>query len=120
MAGSVSDIGEVVDGGTFGGSTVTFESDGDATGTSYSGNASWYSPTTAGIGSSHWVRTTKTGGVGSAVIDPADGAWNSLTAGVTWTVSGGAVSYEGTVEVATDSGGSSIVGTGTLVVSNLV
>jgi hypothetical protein len=104
--------------GAFAGGTVTLNSDGTATGTSYSGNANWYQPTTTGVGSRFWARTTRTSGQSGVVFSPASGTWWSLSSGRTWSATGGSGGCTGTIELATDSGGANIVATGTISVSN--
>lgn len=90
-------------------------------GTSDSGiqsNSSWATPTTAGIGSSYWVRFTQTGssGAGQTEYGSPRGVWVQIATTVIFGVSrtangGGYIQY--TVQIASDSGGSNIVATKT-------
>lgn len=99
--------------------TVTLNSNGTVSYGAPSGGdetANWYSPTTAGIGSSHWFRLTKTGG--SMTFDPAPGSWLPLSSNTLIQVGGGIGSCTGTIEFATDSGGTNVVGLGTISVNN--
>lgn len=103
-------------GASFSGATVTFQSNGLATGTgTYVGATNWYAPTTAGIGFSRWVRVTRTSGLSFT----NEGAWQVLGSGVTYSVSGGAGTSQGIVDFSTDSGGATIVSSGTISVSNI-
>lgn len=102
----------------FAGTTVTLASDGTATGT---GSPAWFTPTRSGVGSSYWARITRTGGTSGAVVfSPASGVWYSLSAGQTWSAVGGAGGCNGTIEIASDSGGANIVATGTISVNNAI
>lgn len=82
----------------------------------------WYNPTTTGIGNTHWVRFTRTSetlaGVGSKSTTASTG-WLALTAqqsvqAFANATAGTIASARGiyTVEIATDSGGSNIVCSG--------
>ena len=77
----------------------------------------WATPTTAGIGSSYWIRFTQTSSSGTSTeTGGARGVWISLSISPTFgiEVSGpGFSSRYYTVEVASDSGGSNIVATKT-------
>jgi hypothetical protein len=106
--------GAIVATPAFDGATVTLGSNGSATGT---GSSAWFSPLTSGIGGSYWFRLTRTGGAGGTAFSPASGAWHTLAAGQLVTNSG-AGSCTGTIEFSTDSGGSSIVSTGSIAVNN--
>lgn len=97
--------------------SITLNSDGTISATGIfiaRGSPNWYNPTSVGIGSSYWVRATRTGGAWS--VDPdvgSMGTWESLAGGYTWSsvASGAAVSQstEMRLDFSTDSGGSSIV-----------
>jgi hypothetical protein len=90
-------------------------------GTSDSGiqsNSSWATPTTAGIGSSYWVRFTQTAssGAGQTEYGSPRSTWVQISSTVIFGVSrtangGGYIQY--TVQIASDSGGSNIVATRT-------
>jgi hypothetical protein len=77
----------------------------------------WASPTTAGIGSSYFIRFTQTSSLGTCTeTGGARGVWNALSVSPTFGVektSAGFGSRTYTVEIATDSGGSNIVATKT-------
>ena len=79
----------------------------------------WATPTTAGIGSSYWIRFTQTSSSGTSTeTGSARGVWIALSISPTFgvEVSGpGYASRTYTVEVASDSGGSNIVATKTSV-----
>lgn len=95
-----------------------FSSDGTIVGgTSDSGSFSvgnWTTPTTAGIGSSYWIRVTETAssGAGVTVYGDTRGVWLQLNTGRTFGISRTAngLGYRVyTFEIASDSGGSTIV-----------
>lgn len=111
-------IGVAPNGSAFNGGTVTLNSNGSCTGVSYTGEPAWFSPVLAGIGSSYWARTTRTGGTGSVVFSPASGVWYPLSAGQTWSAVGAVGGCNGTFELSTDSAGVTVVMTGTIAVSN--
>jgi hypothetical protein len=81
-----------------------------------SGN--WASPTTTGIGSSYWIRVTRTFFSGG-LFNSATGStgWLQLSSAQIITVTTGGYDGSGadyTVQIATDSGGSNIVATASL------
>jgi hypothetical protein len=93
--------------------TITY---GSSNGSGTAGN--WTTPTTAGIGSSYWVRFTETAssGAGVTVTGSTRGSWlqlsSSRTYGLSRTANGlGYRVY--TVEISSDSGGATIVATKT-------
>lgn len=98
--------------------TVQLNTSGTITGTNESGDTAWYLPTGGTPGNSYWVKFTKNSG----------DAWNAgLTAGtvyalssaraLTWSVSGGLKSANVTASIYSDSGGTNLVGTGTIIVN---
>jgi hypothetical protein len=103
---------------TVAGASVTLGADGTVT--AISGDAFWFKPPSAGIGSQYWARTTRTGGTTGVVFSPASGTWHALSAGETWFASGGAGNCQGTLEIASDAAGSTIVSTGTISVNNAI
>lgn len=101
-----------------GSSSIIFQSDGhiDATGTHQPTTLTeddWYLPNTTGIGSSYWIRTTLTSG-DAPNIDSGLNTWLALSTARSWGYSSGN-SRSGTflAEIASDSGGTNIVGSGT-------
>jgi hypothetical protein len=105
---------------SFSGGTVTLHDDGTVTraGGTSSFDAYWSSvsaPTTD-IGNSFWVRATKTSISGSRTFAPS--GWQSLSDDVTFSVTGGAGSVSGIVEIASDPSGYNIVATDSLSCSN--
>lgn len=95
---------------------LTFNTDGTTTGNYASNSGNWYSPTSAGIGTSFWARlTTSSLTMINTSGSLAGGGWVQLSSaqGVTFTNSG--TSNEGTgnytVQFATDAAGANITGT---------
>jgi hypothetical protein len=87
---------------------VQIESNGTITNQS-GAYQSWFTPTTVGVGSSYWVRFTKQSG--SAATLTSGSGWESLASACYW---GYDVTASGVVrvEIASDSGGSTILATG--------
>lgn len=87
---------------------------GNGTGTT--GN--WYAPTTTSIGASYWVNITQTGGTSGYTFSAASGAWTNITSGgLTVGISGPAgqtYSVTGTYQIASDSGGVNVLGSGSI------
>lgn len=79
--------------------------------------ASWGSPTTSGAGADFWVRATLGTGTGT-ITSGTFGSWTNLASTQSWTMaaapSGQARNRTVSYEIASDSGGSNIVGGGTL------
>ena len=113
-------FGEANSGGTAY-AEYTFSTDGTIVGgSSQSGSFSvgnWTTPTTAGIGSSYWIRVTQTSSSGpSTEYGASRGAWLQLSSSRTFGVSktaNGLSARVYTFEIASDSGGSTIVATAT-------
>jgi len=89
----------------------------DGTGTNVV-TSNWFTPITTGIGSSYWIRWTPTVNINVGAgnyYDPGSGGWQSLATPKNFGVATGAnnlvrqiaVSY--LIEIASDSGGSTIV-----------
>jgi len=99
----------------------SFGTDGSIVGaSSQSGSFSvgnWTTPTTAGIGSSYWIRATQTSSSGpSTEYGASRGVWLQLNSQRTFGVSktaNGLSARVYTFEIASDSGGSTIVATAT-------
>jgi len=111
--GSSSSQVDLLNDGTWTGSGTP---DDSSTGPA-SGN--WYTPTTASIGNSYWVRFTRTGytPTGTGFASSSTG-WLALstTRGILSSApnSGDTVSATFTIEIASDSGGVTIVSTSTV------
>jgi len=127
LASLLEIFGEANSGGTAY-SEYAFGSDGSIVGaTSQSGSFAvghWTTPITGGIGSSYWIRFTETAssGAGVTVYGATRGVWLQLsslrTYGLSRTANGlGYRVY--TVEISSDSGGSTIVATATGVQMNV-
>jgi hypothetical protein len=95
-----------------------WNSDGTITGTRTAYPSStyyWGDPVSAGIGSEYWLRATFVSGV--RYSGSAFGVWHSLASPPYWTCStypGLVAELIATIELATDSGGSNIVSSGTM------
>lgn len=120
-------FGEANSGGTAY-AEYTISSDGTIVGgSSQSGSFSvgnWTTPTTAGIGSSYWVRFTETAssGAGVTVTGSTRGSWLQLSSSRTYGLSRTANGFGYrvyTVEISSDSGGATIVATKTGVQINV-
>jgi len=98
-------------------SALTLNADGSAnvTGTGASTTA-WLTPYTTGIGANYWVKVTVTASTSSSTTGTT--GWLSLASGTTWSASNSGNTLEGTgtatVQFAADSGGATIVATGSL------
>ena len=113
-------FGEANTGGT---AYAEYQFSGDGTivgGNSQSGSFSvgnWTTPTTAGIGSSYWVRCTQTSSSGpSTQYGNSRGVWHQISGAPVFGVSktaNGLSTRVYTFEIASDSGGSNIVATAT-------
>jgi hypothetical protein len=83
----------------------------------------WTTPTTAGIGSSYWIRVTQTSSSGpSTEYGDSRGVWLQLNTGRTFGVektANGLSTRVYTFEIASDSGGSNIVASKTGVQYNI-
>lgn len=88
--------------------SITFGSDGTiGGGNSFLGSTNWYQPAVTGIGSQFWISINS-------------GAWTSLSTNPSTSLTGTNNSVNRSIRIATDSGGTNIVATGTvnLMVSN--
>lgn len=80
-------------------------------------SSSWYSPTTGAIGTGMWIKITQTGGTSGYTFSAASGAYTQIAAGLTIGISGpsgSAFSVTGTYIIASDSGGVTQLGSGTI------
>lgn len=103
--------------------TLSFLSNGTWSATleaSASKSGNWATPTTTGVGSGYWIRFTRTffsGGAGNSAT--ASTGWLQLNTtrsiDVTRTSGFGVTTADYTIEIATDSGGSNIVATASLI-----
>lgn len=83
-------------------------------------NPNWYTPTTGSIGNSHWVRATVLTG---SITSGTTGSWLQLSSARSWSRLTGTLGVSGAtvlIEIATDSGGTNIVSTGTLNITTTV
>ncbi len=97
--------------------TVTIGGSGSLTASS---NPNWYTPTTTGAGNSYWIRFTQNTSNGGTLGGDALNTWHALSTGRMLTLyrsSTGFSTRTFTVQIATDSGGSNIVSSGTATLS---
>lgn len=81
---------------------IAFNNDGTMQGSLvYTGPTNWYTPTTAGIGNQYWMSVDS-------------GAWQSMSSGILQSITGGNLSVSRNIRIATDSGGTNIVATGSI------
>lgn len=77
----------------------------------------WYSPTTAGVGSSYWVRGTQLSGNTPNGSSPTMGVWTQISSNVSFqAAASGALPFRNwhiQIDIASDSGGVNIVATST-------
>lgn len=97
--------------------TMTFNSNGTITlsGNLSAGGSNWRDPTQTGVGSSFWIRATKTAGTTHNIGATLD-TWHSASGAVAfgWSqTTTGTKSATYTIEIATDSAGTNIVATKT-------
>lgn len=99
--------------------SVTFGGNGTLTGTSYSGPANWYTPTTPGIGGSYWLRITRIDASPPGMhFSNAEAVWVHIQTGLLIVATGDAGYCSGVWEVSSNSIGTNILATGTIFVSN--
>ncbi len=120
-----------IDGSAYPGDTAfaeyRFQDNGTITygnNSTFSGSmGNWASPTTAGIGSSYWIRFTQTAAGGlSTETGSSRGVWHQLSSQRIFGLSkqnNGYAYRTYTVQIASDSGGSNIIATKTGVVINV-
>ena len=85
--------------------------------------SSWYSPTTANVGSGYYINITRTGGTGGVNFSAAQGSWTNITnSGLNIGLSGysndvGTVTASGTYQISNNSSGTPVLGSGTISLS---
>lgn len=109
------DLNDVVTGGTAT-ATITVGTSGTLSGTHYTGQSEWFSPSGGTPGNSYYVKFTKTGNAWNAGL--TEGTVYALTSNrsLTWSATGTAKSATLTVSIYRDSGGTDLAGTGTVTV----
>lgn len=97
--------------------TLTFASNGNVDFDQNAG-AKWFDPPDANIGNSYWIRATGDAGAG-----PALNTWHALSTSRSWAVTRSAVgstSRNLTIQIASDSAGTTIVASGSVTVTAAV
>ena len=109
------DISDQVFGGSVSGS-ISINTAGTITGTHYTGQSEWYLPSGGTPGNGYYVKFTKTGSAWNAGL--TEGTVYALTSNrsVTWSATGSSKGATLTVSIYTDSGGTNLVGQGTVTV----
>jgi hypothetical protein len=85
--------------------------------------ASWYSPTTPGVGAGYYIDITPTGGTSGVNFTAAQGAWTNIgSGGLTIDISGytgdvGTATANGTYQISNSVTGTPVLGTGTVSLS---
>jgi hypothetical protein len=93
---------------------IRFNTDGTITKTgSGNGSLSWFTPTSAGIGSSFWVKLTATSGAFSTNAASSFVQMSSNRLANLQQIGAGSAAVTFTIEIASDSGGSNLVFTRT-------
>lgn len=88
-----------------------------------SATSSWYSPNQANVGSGYWIKITRTSGVSGVNFSAAQGAWTNITnSGLSIGMTGytgdvGTVTVGGTYQISSNSGGTPVLGSGTISLS---
>jgi hypothetical protein len=101
--------------------TTIFGSNGSLSGATYTGPANWFAPTTSAIGSGYWLKIVKSSCTGATSISGiTDSTFTQVSANITLAAAGGAGSCSGTWSISPSSGGSPIVGSGTISVNNTI
>ena len=92
---------------------VIVNSDGTITLLANTTTQNWYTPTTTGIGTGYYVKFSKVSGDNADYNQAAD--WTEITSNfyIGYASGGGAKSGDWTVEIASDSGGTTVVTSGT-------
>jgi hypothetical protein len=88
--------------------------------------SSWYSPNTANVGSGYWIDITRTGGNTGVNFSAAQGSWTNITnSGLTIDMTGytgltGTITVSGTYQISNSSGGTPVLGSGTVALSIVI
>lgn len=111
--------------GTVSSAGMRFEPNGNVSANgdgSYSDGGDWGIPNTAAVGANYWIRATLSSG--DTPAGPALGSWHQLSVNREWTISVVAPAFDPqskacslAVAIATDSGGTNIVSTGSVSLS---
>jgi len=86
-------------------------------------STSWYSPTAANVGSGYWIKITRTSGTAGVNFSAAQGSWTNITnTRLTIDMTGfsgdvGTVTVGGTYQISNSSGGTPVLGSGTISLS---
>jgi hypothetical protein len=113
--------GQVISSGT-----ITPHADGTCSITGGGASAvppNWFSAQNPGIGAAYWINITRIGGTGGVNFSKAQGVWTKMNSfDITGSIAaaGAAGSCNGTYQIASDSGGSNIVASGTISCNNTV
>jgi hypothetical protein len=102
--------------GLYSGSAPTFNSDGTINGAGATGLPNWYEPPQSGIGSSYWIRLTKTSGSRN-LLGGVNGVWQPLSPNLQYGLDG-AGNCLGDVDFSTEADGTPIVASGTFNINN--
>ena len=77
--------------------------------------SNWFLPTTTNAGANFWINISRTGGTTGVNFSAAQGAWTSLSAGLTVGLTGGGQrNATGTYQIAANSSGTNVVNSGTI------
>jgi hypothetical protein len=85
--------------------------------------SSWYSPNASNVGVGYWIKVTRTSGTTGVNFTAAQGSWTNITnSGLSIGMSGytgdvGTVTVGGTYQISNSSGGTPVLGSGTVSLS---
>lgn len=88
-----------------------------------SATSGWYVPNASNVGSGYWIKITRTSGTTGVNFSAAQGAWTNITnSGLTINMTGytgdvGTVTVGGTYQISSSSGGTPVLGSGTVSLS---
>lgn len=104
-------------------SVLTFDSDGDGTMAGVSSDSfNWFQPTTAGVGAGYWIRLTVNSGTSPTGGSPT-ATWLQMNSARSWSLTRttiGTSSGNYTLEIASDSGGVTVVSSATITMTATV